>query len=80
MMIEAVMYGFKPSAKIDRRRSAPPPNTSRSWKNGMSATDFVNSALEIPGMGTGTLMPSANTLNIMRTNSNLRRSSSSAQA
>jgi len=53
MMIEAEMYGITPSAKMDRRESAPPENMlksprmvpSCSWKN------FDNAIGSMPGVG-----------------------------
>ena len=53
MMIEAEMYGMMPSAKIEKRDSAPPENTLKSprippwfWRNNSSSTDEL-----IPGTG-----------------------------
>jgi len=52
MMIEAVIYGFNPSAKIDRRRNAPPLKEFSSASMSRSK-DLVTSADETPGIGTG---------------------------
>ena len=52
MMIDAEMYGMTPSAKIDRRSSAPPENMLKmsrivpccSWKKRASATGSMPGA------------------------------------
>ena len=53
-MIDALMYGMMPSAKIVSRDSAPPEKISKKPRSDppRSSKNFDNSSLLMPGVGT----------------------------
>src|SRR5699024_2165503 len=63
MMIEAVMYGIIPIAKIEKFCNAPPPNV---FNKPNTFCSFIKSIALLSVKGTGIKVPIRNTINIKR--------------